>query len=66
MMEDIESLQQHYRQCHTPKRKGCPVCQQTSGPVVRRHLRSETAEKFGTLHVDLTGPFETPRRKGIQ
>eukprot|EP00975_Prorocentrum_lima_P013699 2914398-Prorocentrum_lima.AAC.1 len=36
--EETESLEQHYKQGHIPKRKDCPVCQQTSGPVVRDHL----------------------------
>eukprot|EP00975_Prorocentrum_lima_P032008 6720764-Prorocentrum_lima.AAC.1 len=51
---------------HIPKRKDCPVCQQTSTPVVRHHLRSDRADKFGTLHVDLTGPSETTGEKGYR
>eukprot|EP00975_Prorocentrum_lima_P019510 4108184-Prorocentrum_lima.AAC.1 len=54
-VDNREGLYQHYKQGHTPKRKDWPVCQQTSGPVVRHHLRSDRAEKYGTLHVDLTG-----------
>eukprot|EP00975_Prorocentrum_lima_P033720 7076445-Prorocentrum_lima.AAC.1 len=57
-MEQTESLERHYKQGHVPKRKDCPVYQQTSGPVVRDHLSSDRAKKFGTLHVDLTGPFD--------
>eukprot|EP00975_Prorocentrum_lima_P051461 10777226-Prorocentrum_lima.AAC.1 len=59
-----ESLEQHYKQGHIPKRKDCPVCQQTSGPVVQHHLRSHRAAKLGTLHADLTGPFGTLGEKG--
>eukprot|EP00975_Prorocentrum_lima_P061529 12880423-Prorocentrum_lima.AAC.1 len=58
-MEELESFEQHYKQGHIPKRKDCPVCQETSGLVVRQHLRSDRAEMCGpTPHVDLTGPFE--------
>eukprot|EP00975_Prorocentrum_lima_P026289 5526207-Prorocentrum_lima.AAC.1 len=57
-MVETGSLEQHYKQGSIPKRQDCPVCQQTSGPVVRHHLRSDRAEQFGTLHVDLTGQFE--------
>eukprot|EP00975_Prorocentrum_lima_P023939 5037655-Prorocentrum_lima.AAC.1 len=63
-MGDPEGLEQHYKQGHIPKRTDCPVCQQTSGPVVRHHLKSDRAEKLGTLHVDLTGPLETTGEKG--
>eukprot|EP00975_Prorocentrum_lima_P000325 66064-Prorocentrum_lima.AAC.1 len=63
-MEETESLEQHYTPGHFPKRKDCPVCQQTSGSVVRHHLRSDGAEQFGTPHADLTGPLETLGRKG--
>eukprot|EP00975_Prorocentrum_lima_P026875 5652038-Prorocentrum_lima.AAC.1 len=58
------SLVQHYKQRHVPKRKGCPLCQHTSGPVARHRLRSDRAETFGTLHVDLTGPFDNLGGKG--
>eukprot|EP00975_Prorocentrum_lima_P049891 10440837-Prorocentrum_lima.AAC.1 len=43
-MADTESLEQHYKQGHAPKRTDCPICQQTSGPVVRHQLRSDGAE----------------------
>eukprot|EP00975_Prorocentrum_lima_P062665 12886832-Prorocentrum_lima.AAC.1 len=43
-MGEPEGLGQHYKQGLIPKRKDCPVCQQTSGPVVRHHLRSDRAE----------------------
>eukprot|EP00975_Prorocentrum_lima_P029423 6179418-Prorocentrum_lima.AAC.1 len=59
-----EGLVQHYKQGHIPKRRDCPVCQQTSGPVVRHHLRSDRSAKCGTLHVDLMGPCETTGEKG--
>eukprot|EP00975_Prorocentrum_lima_P008128 1738790-Prorocentrum_lima.AAC.1 len=65
-MGDPEGLEQHYKQGHIPERKDCPVRQQTSGRVVRHHLRSDRAEKFGTLHVGLTGPFETTGKKGYR
>eukprot|EP00975_Prorocentrum_lima_P063254 12890483-Prorocentrum_lima.AAC.1 len=43
-MEGTESLEQHYKQGRVPKRKDCPVCQQTSGRVVRHYWRSDGAE----------------------
>eukprot|EP00975_Prorocentrum_lima_P017814 3757299-Prorocentrum_lima.AAC.1 len=43
-MGESEGLEQRYKQGHTPKRKDCSVCQQTSGPVVRHHLRSYRAD----------------------
>eukprot|EP00975_Prorocentrum_lima_P022742 4788905-Prorocentrum_lima.AAC.1 len=43
-MGDPEGLEQHYKQGHIPKRQDCPVCQQTSGPVVRHHIKSDRAE----------------------
>eukprot|EP00975_Prorocentrum_lima_P029380 6170107-Prorocentrum_lima.AAC.1 len=45
-----EGLEQRYKQGPIPQRKDCPTCQQTSGPIVRHHLRSDRAETFGTLH----------------
>eukprot|EP00975_Prorocentrum_lima_P036191 7613466-Prorocentrum_lima.AAC.1 len=65
-MGDPDGLEQHYKQGHMPKRKDCPVCQQTSGPVVRHHLRLDRAETFRTLQVDLTGSFETAGEKGYR
>eukprot|EP00975_Prorocentrum_lima_P025724 5412455-Prorocentrum_lima.AAC.1 len=55
-MGETESMEQHYKQGHVPKRKDCTVCRQTSGLVVRHRSRSDRAEMFGTLHVDLIGP----------
>eukprot|EP00975_Prorocentrum_lima_P055948 11729155-Prorocentrum_lima.AAC.1 len=43
-VEGTESLEQHYKEGHVPKRKDCPVCQQISGPVVRHPLRSDIVE----------------------
>eukprot|EP00975_Prorocentrum_lima_P054232 11375689-Prorocentrum_lima.AAC.1 len=65
-MEDPESLEQYYKQGHVPKRKDCPACQETSGPAVRHHLTSYRAEKYGTLHVNLTGPFGIQGERGHQ
>eukprot|EP00975_Prorocentrum_lima_P070755 12933937-Prorocentrum_lima.AAC.1 len=48
-----KDLEQHYEQGHIPKTsKDCPTCQETCGPVVRHHLRSDRAGQFGTSHVD--------------
>eukprot|EP00975_Prorocentrum_lima_P001265 273141-Prorocentrum_lima.AAC.1 len=63
-MAEPEGLEQHYKQGLIPTRKDRPVCQHCSGLVVRHHLRSDRAEKYGTLHVDLTGPFEPLEKRG--
>eukprot|EP00975_Prorocentrum_lima_P049131 10283539-Prorocentrum_lima.AAC.1 len=63
-MEEIGTLEKDYKQGHAPKRKDSPFCQQTSCPAVRHHLRSDRAHKFGTLHVDLTGPLDTLGEEG--
>ncbi len=51
------SMEEHYRAGHHPKRMDCPVRQQSSGPVVRHFSQPTRFDKFGTMHVDLTGPL---------
>eukprot|EP00975_Prorocentrum_lima_P066460 12909367-Prorocentrum_lima.AAC.1 len=55
-------MEEHIRNGHIPKRRDCPSCQQAQGPVVRHHQHPTRLEKFGTLHVDLTGPLATGLR----
>eukprot|EP00975_Prorocentrum_lima_P045821 9586379-Prorocentrum_lima.AAC.1 len=44
--DSAKSLEQHYKQGHAPR-------QQTSGPVVRHHLRSVRAETVSYTHLTL-------------
>eukprot|EP00975_Prorocentrum_lima_P061079 12807476-Prorocentrum_lima.AAC.1 len=50
-------MEEHIRNGHIPKKKECPVCQQSQGPVDRHYQHPTTFEQFGTRHVDLTGPL---------
>eukprot|EP00975_Prorocentrum_lima_P024087 5070085-Prorocentrum_lima.AAC.1 len=43
-----------------PNRTACPVRQEASGTAVR-HLERQS---FGTLHMDLAGPFEIQGERG--
>eukprot|EP00975_Prorocentrum_lima_P016446 3486360-Prorocentrum_lima.AAC.1 len=55
----ISESEDHIRYGHIPKRKDCPICQEAQGPVVRHYQHPTRFEKYGTLHVDLTGPLAT-------
>eukprot|EP00975_Prorocentrum_lima_P062472 12885847-Prorocentrum_lima.AAC.1 len=53
----VSEMEEHIRNFHVPKGRGRPIRQQAQGPVVRHHQHPAMFEKFGTLHVDLTGPL---------
>eukprot|EP00975_Prorocentrum_lima_P034950 7345624-Prorocentrum_lima.AAC.1 len=57
-------MEDHYEHGHIPKRTDCPVRQESSGPVVRQISRPDRHDKFGTVHVDLTGPMQAPGVRG--
>eukprot|EP00971_Amphidinium_carterae_P269110 5338863-Amphidinium_carterae.1 len=57
--------EQHCRDGHLPKRADCPICQVGSGPPVRHYTQETLMEKFGTLHVDLTGPLDLSEDKNL-
>eukprot|EP00975_Prorocentrum_lima_P066383 12908889-Prorocentrum_lima.AAC.1 len=58
----VSEMEEHIRNGHIPKQRDFPICQQAQGPVVRYHQHPTRFEKFGTLHVDLTGPLSTGLR----
>eukprot|EP00971_Amphidinium_carterae_P065544 1298839-Amphidinium_carterae.2 len=57
--------EQHCRDGHLPKRADCPIWQVGSGPPMRQYTQENRMEKFGTLHVDLTGPLELSEDKNL-
>eukprot|EP00975_Prorocentrum_lima_P068021 12918332-Prorocentrum_lima.AAC.1 len=51
-------MEENYERGHNPERQYCPVCQESSG---RQDIsRPDRCVKFGAMHVDLTGPMQTP------
>eukprot|EP00975_Prorocentrum_lima_P059910 12561393-Prorocentrum_lima.AAC.1 len=63
-MGDPEGLEQHYKQGHIPKRKDCPVRQQTSGPECDTISGLIEQKGLGHLMWTLRDLFETTGEEG--